>query len=67
LTRDDVTIVAGGLGVPASALETVVGCALCYDLNVDEPITFGMIEFDEHSSGSARSHAASRSKPGDRK
>jgi hypothetical protein len=50
LTRDDVTVVAGGLGVPETALDQVLGRALCYDLNAEEPITFGMIEIDTDAS-----------------
>lgn len=44
LARDDIAFVVGGLGVPASVIDAVVGRALRYDLNADEPITFGMIE-----------------------
>jgi hypothetical protein len=44
LGRDDIAIVVGGPGVSATAADVVVGRTLRYDLNADEPITFGMIE-----------------------
>jgi hypothetical protein len=36
--------------VPETALDQVLGRALCYDLNAEEPITFGMIEIDTDAS-----------------
>jgi hypothetical protein len=64
LTRDDVAVVRGGLGVPEAALDKVIGRALCYDLNADEPITFGMIEIGEDTGGSALFRPATPNREG---